>query len=88
MHLSADGVLVELVEGRACTFSCIPVNNILCIIFVNFSLQRSSVFKWMAAVSVDLGGDNLPEFLPLMLPPLFKVITDTSSVAGKICNLS
>ncbi|XP_064627386.1 small subunit processome component 20 homolog [Lineus longissimus] len=47
------------------------------------TLKRSSVFKWMAAVSVDLGSDHLPEFLPFMLPPLFRETTDSSSAADE-----
>ena len=46
-------------------------------------MQRSSVFKWMAAVSLELGSDRLPDYLPLLLPPLVAEIASNAADEGK-----
>lgn len=45
------------------------------------TIKRSSVFKWMAAVSLDLGAELLPSVAHIMIPPLQREIHDASGLA-------
>ena len=45
--------------------------------------QRTCVLQWVAAVSVDLGKEHLPPYLPALLRPLFRELADSSGTAGK-----
>lgn len=45
------------------------------------TIKRSSVFKWMAAVSLDLGAELLPSVARIMIPPLQREIHDASGLA-------
>ena len=44
-------------------------------------LQRSCVFKWIAAVAVELG-TSLPDHLPQLLAPLYREESDIMKAAG------
>lgn len=44
--------------------------------------QRSCVFKWIAAVASHVGKDQLNDWLPLVLPPLYREMT-VQEGAGK-----
>lgn len=46
-------------------------------------MQRTHIFHWMAAMSLDLGSAHLPVCLPLLLPPLHRELSDSSQTAGK-----
>ncbi|KAJ8314703.1 hypothetical protein KUTeg_006853 [Tegillarca granosa] len=43
------------------------------------TIKRSSIFKWMAAVSLDLGADILPTILHILLPCLQREISDQTN---------
>jgi len=54
----------------------------------NTLLQRSCVFKWIAAVAVELD-TRLPDHLPQLLAPLYREELDIMKTAGTIvCHLS
>ena len=53
------------------------------LLYVDMMLQRKSVFTWLAAVAVDLGKEQLPSYLPVMMAPLVREFTDASSKDGK-----
>lgn len=38
---------------------------------------------WIAAVSLDLGPTSLPRFLPSLLPPVHRELSDTNKTAGE-----
>ncbi|KAK3096539.1 hypothetical protein FSP39_001125 [Pinctada imbricata] len=42
------------------------------------TLKRSSVFKWVAAVSLDLGQELLPSVVKFMLPPIQREINESN----------
>ncbi|XP_076304449.1 small subunit processome component 20 homolog isoform X2 [Tachypleus tridentatus] len=42
------------------------------------TLKRSCVFKWLAAISVDMTKEELTRWLPLMLPTLCRELSDNS----------
>ncbi|XP_022238550.1 small subunit processome component 20 homolog [Limulus polyphemus] len=42
------------------------------------TLKRSCVFKWLAAISVDMTQEELTRWLPLMLPSLCRELSDNS----------
>ena len=44
--------------------------------------QRKSVYKWMAAVSLDLGEAGLSPVLHIMVPPLQRDINDQTTTLG------
>ncbi|XP_033739688.1 small subunit processome component 20 homolog isoform X2 [Pecten maximus] len=44
------------------------------------TIKRSSVFKWMAAVSLDLGAELLPSVAHIMIPPLQRETNDASGM--------
>lgn len=46
------------------------------------SLQRVHVFKWLAAIALDLGDSIEPAILRAMLPPLQRELDDQSMVQG------
>ena len=40
------------------------------------------MFKWMAAVAMDMEADLLVPYLPVMLPPLLRDSSEKSTTAG------
>ena len=40
--------------------------------------------KWLAAVCLDLGKDGVVEYLPLMLPLLYREFNNNSPQAGNV----
>ncbi|XP_013387842.1 small subunit processome component 20 homolog [Lingula anatina] len=42
------------------------------------SLKRSSVLRWLAAVAVNLGRSDLPDYIEQMLPPIYAASVDSS----------
>ncbi|XP_021355382.1 small subunit processome component 20 homolog [Mizuhopecten yessoensis] len=44
------------------------------------TIKRSSVFKWMAAVGLDLGAELLPSVAHIMMPPLQRETNDASGI--------
>ncbi|XP_065909347.1 small subunit processome component 20 homolog isoform X2 [Dysidea avara] len=50
------------------------------------SLKRSCVFKWIAAVAVELG-TSLPDHLPQLLAPLYREESDIMKAAGEELHL-
>ncbi len=47
------------------------------------SLKRSCVFKWIAAVAMAMGSENVSDWLYRLLPPLYKELSNSKKVAGK-----
>ena len=45
-------------------------------------MKRSCVFKWIAAVAMAMGSDNLCDWLVRLLPPLYKELSDTRRTGG------
>ena len=45
-------------------------------------MKRSCVFKWIAAVAMAMGSDNLCDWLVHLLPPLYKELSDTRITGG------
>ena len=45
------------------------------------SLKRTCVFQWIAAVAVKME-DDISDWLPLLLPPLYKELSDGKKTAG------
>jgi U3 small nucleolar RNA-associated protein 20 len=39
------------------------------------TIKRSSVFKWLAAVAIELGQKRLPEYISIMLQPVVRELT-------------
>lgn len=52
-----------------------------------YLFQRSFVFKWFAAVAVDLGANLLASVLHIMLPALHRELNDTVRTQGKLNNV-
>ena len=48
-----------------------------------FYLQRKSVYKWIAAVSLDLRQTGIQPVLHLIVPPLQRDINDQSTTLGR-----
>lgn len=53
-----------------------------------FVLQRSIVFKWLAAVAMELGQNDLPVYLTVMLQPLVQELTSQTPNQGKSTDLN
>jgi U3 small nucleolar RNA-associated protein 20 len=47
------------------------------------AFQRSCVLKWMAALSIELGVEQLPKYLLLILPIIIREFTVTNHAIGK-----
>lgn len=47
------------------------------------SMKRSCVFKWIAAVSLAMGTENLSDWLYRLIPPLYKELSNPKKVGGK-----
>ena len=45
-------------------------------------MKRSCVFKWIGAVAMAMGSDNLCDWLVRLLPPLYKELSDTRRTGG------
>lgn len=41
------------------------------------------MLQWVAAVSLDLGSEHLPTYLPSLLPPLHRELADPTHTAGQ-----
>ncbi|XP_014674079.1 PREDICTED: small subunit processome component 20 homolog [Priapulus caudatus] len=52
------------------------------------TVRRSCVFKWLAAVALELGGSNLSQYLYTMLLPLHREITNTIAENTEVKNLA
>lgn len=47
------------------------------------SLRRTCVLQWTAAVSLELGGEHLPSYLPALLRPVYRELVDPSRTSGE-----
>ena len=47
------------------------------------SLKRICVLQWTAAMSQDLGGEHLPAYLPALLRPVYRELTNSRKTAGE-----
>jgi len=45
--------------------------------------QRSCIFKFLGAISVDLGKDRIKPYLPTILTPLYRELNSTYAEQGK-----
>ena len=45
--------------------------------FPKESLKRTCVFKWIAAVAMAMGQEVISDWLTLLVPPLYKQLSDT-----------
>ena len=73
-------LVIKLHLGRLKLIEKCNVDSLL--LYLDVVLQRKSVFTWLAAVAVDLGKEELPSYLPLMMAPLVREFT--SSKDGKV----
>ena len=59
------------------------INNISLCPYIISIIQRNSVFKWLAAMGLELGQTRIKQHLPTMLRPLVREYTDSSGNEGK-----
>ena len=45
-------------------------------------MQRTCVLQWSVAVSMDLGKDHLPPYLPRLLRPVYRELVDVNKTSG------
>lgn len=67
-------------------YLCLSLSPYLCLIYLPPSLpplQRTSVLQWTAAISIDLGPTHLSPYLPSLLGPPYREISDSSHAAGE-----
>ncbi len=47
------------------------------------ALKRTCVLQWTAAVSLELGAEHLPLYLPVLLRPVHRELVDSNMAAGE-----